>query len=35
LVAGDLLIEAKTKLKHGQWLPWLEENKETLDLRTS
>jgi hypothetical protein len=24
--AGDLLIEAKAQLKHGQWLPWLDEN---------
>jgi hypothetical protein len=24
--AGDLLIEAKAQLKHGQWLPWLEGN---------
>jgi hypothetical protein len=23
--AGDLLIEAKKQLKHGQWLPWLEQ----------
>jgi hypothetical protein len=26
IAAGDLLIEAKSKLKHGQWLPWLTEN---------
>jgi Protein of unknown function (DUF3102) len=24
--AGDLLIEAKARLKHGQWLPWLAEH---------
>lgn len=24
--AGGLLIEAKAKVPHGQWLPWLEEN---------
>jgi hypothetical protein len=24
--AGELLIEVKGKLKHGQWLPWLEAN---------
>jgi hypothetical protein len=24
--AGDLLIEAKGKVKHGQWLPWLAEH---------
>jgi hypothetical protein len=23
---GELLIEAKAQLKHGQWLPWLEAN---------
>jgi Protein of unknown function (DUF3102) len=26
MAAGDLLIEAKAQLKHGQWLPWLREN---------
>jgi Protein of unknown function (DUF3102) len=24
--AGDLLIEAKAQLQHGQWLPWLKDN---------
>jgi N6-adenosine-specific RNA methylase IME4 len=24
--AGDLLLEAKAQLRHGQWLPWLTEN---------
>jgi N6-adenosine-specific RNA methylase IME4 len=24
--AGDLLLEAKAQLKHGQWLPWLTEH---------
>jgi len=24
--AGELLSEAKSKCKHGQWLPWLEQN---------
>ena len=24
--AGDLLIEAKAHLKHGQWLPWVAKN---------
>jgi Protein of unknown function (DUF3102) len=24
MAAGDILIEAKDQLKHGQWLPWLE-----------
>lgn len=26
MTAGDLLLEAKAKVKHGQWLPWLREN---------
>lgn len=26
MAAGDLLIEAKKLLKHGQWLPWLDEH---------
>jgi N6-adenosine-specific RNA methylase IME4 len=26
LAAGRLLIEAKDKVAHGQWLPWLKEN---------
>jgi hypothetical protein len=26
MAAGDLLIEAKTLLEHGQWLPWLAEH---------
>lgn len=24
--AGDLLIEAKAQVRHGEWLPWLAEN---------
>jgi hypothetical protein len=24
--AGRLLIEAKAKVRHGEWLPWLENN---------
>jgi hypothetical protein len=24
--AGELLFEAKTQVKHGRWLPWLEAN---------
>jgi hypothetical protein len=24
--AGELLIEAKSQVKHGEWLPWLAEN---------
>jgi hypothetical protein len=26
MAAGDLLIEAKAQLKHGQWLPWLTKH---------
>ena len=26
MAAGDLLIEAKAQVKHGQWLPWLTEH---------
>jgi hypothetical protein len=26
IAAGQLLIEAKAQLKHGQWLPWLAEH---------
>jgi Protein of unknown function (DUF3102) len=26
MAAGDLLIAAKSQLKHGQWLPWLAEH---------
>ncbi len=26
ITAGELLIEAKEKVPHGQWLPWLKEN---------
>jgi hypothetical protein len=25
MVAGDLLIEAKAQLEHGEWLPWLRD----------
>lgn len=32
--AGDLLIEAKAQLKHGQWLPWLAKNCGELSERT-
>jgi hypothetical protein len=28
MAAGDLLIEAKGQLKHGQWLPWLRDHCE-------
>jgi hypothetical protein len=26
MTAGDLLIEAKAQVKHGEWLPWLDEH---------
>jgi hypothetical protein len=26
ITAGELLIEAKQQLKHGQWLPWLKDH---------
>ena len=26
MAAGDLLLEAKAQLKHGQWLPWLKDH---------
>ena len=26
MMAGDLLIEAKAQLNHGQWLPWLRDH---------
>ena len=25
MAAGDLLIEAKAQIPHGQWLPWLKD----------
>jgi hypothetical protein len=28
IAAGKSLIEAKKQLKHGEWLPWLEQNCE-------
>ncbi len=28
IAAGELLLQAKGQLKHGQWLPWLEQNCE-------
>jgi hypothetical protein len=31
MAAGDLLIEAKAKLTHGQWGPWLEAKCEMSD----
>jgi hypothetical protein len=29
--AGELLIEAKSKVAHGGWLPWLADNFELTD----
>src|SRR6266536_3535382 len=29
--AGDLLIEAKAQVPHGEWLPWLESNLAMSD----
>jgi hypothetical protein len=26
IAAGELLLEAKTQVGHGEWLPWLAEN---------
>jgi hypothetical protein len=31
IVIGDLLIEAKEKLDHGEWLPWIEVNFGSSD----
>src|SRR5262249_33316454 len=32
--AGDLLIEAKDQVKHGEWLPWLKDHC-TISKRTA
>jgi hypothetical protein len=34
IAAGELLVEAKDKLQHGQWLPWLREHC-TISERTA
>jgi hypothetical protein len=34
MAAGDLLIEAKAAVPHGQWLPWLADNCTELSERT-
>ena len=34
IAAGEMLIEAKEQLKHGQWLPWLNEHC-TISERTA
>lgn len=31
IAAGELLIEAKAQLKHGQWLPWLRDHCDMSD----
>ncbi len=33
LAAGELLLEAKAQVPHGQWLPWLAENCPTISER--
>jgi hypothetical protein len=35
LAAGDLLIEAKEQLPHGEWLPWFESNCPDISPRTA
>jgi hypothetical protein len=32
---GELLIEAKQQVKHGQWLPWLKQNCPKISDRTA
>jgi Protein of unknown function (DUF3102) len=34
IAAGELLIEAKGRLSHGQWLPWLQDHC-TISERTA
>jgi hypothetical protein len=31
MAAGDLLIEAKAQLDHGQWLPWLRDHCKVFE----
>ncbi len=33
--AGDLLIEAKRQLGHGDWLPWLRQHCAAVSERTA
>ena len=33
--AGELLMEAKSQVSHGQWLPWLEANCRKVPNRTA
>lgn len=35
IAAGEILIEAKAQLKHGQWLPWLKEHCGDVAERTA
>ena len=31
---GNLLVEAKSELPHGQWLPWIKENCDLSERTT-
>lgn len=33
--AGDMLNEAKTRVEHGGWLPWLKEHCPDVSVRTA
>ena len=33
--AGDMLIEARSHLKHGQWLPWVAKIVRSLNAQLS
>jgi hypothetical protein len=33
--AGEHLLEAKARIDHGEWLPWLQKNCPTVALRTA
>jgi hypothetical protein len=35
IAAGELLLEAKAKVGHGNWLPWLKANCPTVSERTA
>ena len=35
MAAGDALIQAKTGLRHGQWLPWLERHCADISERSA
>jgi hypothetical protein len=34
-LAGELLLEAKSRVAHGEWLPWLQKNCPTVAVRTA